>query len=54
MYLGELVEVGDSNEVFDNPLHPYTKLLISSVPSLYMSKKWDVSNYNGTHEGSKR
>ena len=52
MYLGELVEVGDSNEVFDSPLHPYTKLLISSVPSLYMSNKWDVSNYNGAHEGS--
>jgi len=52
MYLGELVEVGDSNVVFDKPLHPYTKLLISSVPSLYMSNKWDISKYNGVHEGS--
>jgi len=52
MYLGELVEIGESNEVFNNPLHPYTKLLISSVPSLYMSNKYDVSNYNLTHEGS--
>ena len=52
MYLGELVEIGESNEVFNNPLHPYTKLLISSVPSLYMSNKYDVSNYNGNHEGS--
>jgi len=52
MYLGELVEIGESNEVFNNPLHPYTKLLISSVPSLYMSNKYDVSNYNVIHEGS--
>ena len=52
MYLGKLVEVGESNEVFEKPLHPYTKLLISSVPSLYMPTKWDILNYNGTHEGS--
>jgi len=32
MYLGSLVEIGISNDVFFNPKHPYTELLISSNP----------------------
>ncbi|MEY3370730.1 MAG: hypothetical protein RLZZ361_1400 [Cyanobacteriota bacterium] len=32
MYLGEIVELGTTNEIFSNPLHPYTKALISSAP----------------------
>ncbi len=32
MYLGEIVEVGRTKDIFDSPLHPYTRLLISSVP----------------------
>ena len=32
MYLGRIVEIGDSEEVFSNPVHPYTKALISAVP----------------------
>lgn len=32
MYLGKLVELGTSAEVYDNPQHPYTKALISSNP----------------------
>lgn len=32
MYLGKLVEVASSNEIFDNPLHPYTKALLSAIP----------------------
>ena len=34
MYAGRLVEVGPIGEVFHGPLHPYTQLLISSVPLL--------------------
>ncbi len=34
MYAGRLVEVGNLREVFRHPLHPYTQLLISSVPLL--------------------
>jgi oligopeptide/dipeptide ABC transporter ATP-binding protein len=32
MYLGELVEVGDSSPVYNNPAHPYTEALLSSIP----------------------
>lgn len=32
MYLGEFVEHGDVDEVFDNPQHPYTKALLSAIP----------------------
>ncbi len=34
MYLGHLVEEGDTDEVFEHPLHPYTKTLMSAVPSI--------------------
>ncbi|GAG83526.1 unnamed protein product [marine sediment metagenome] len=32
MYLGELCEVSPSKELFNSPIHPYTKALIASVP----------------------
>jgi peptide/nickel transport system ATP-binding protein len=32
MYLGRVMEVGPSDEIFVNPKHPYTKALISSIP----------------------
>ena len=34
MYLGHLVEEGDMDEVFDHPQHPYTRTLMSAVPSI--------------------
>jgi oligopeptide/dipeptide ABC transporter ATP-binding protein len=32
MYLGKIVEIGDRNIICNNPLHPYTKLLLSCLP----------------------
>lgn len=32
MYLGSIVEVGKSDDLYKNPLHPYTKGLLSSIP----------------------
>lgn len=34
MYLGEIVEVGSTAQVFVNPKHPYTKALLSAVPNV--------------------
>jgi len=39
MYLGQLVETCSSKELFREPLHPYTKALLSAIPSTDVDKK---------------
>jgi peptide/nickel transport system ATP-binding protein len=37
MYLGRLVELADARKLFDNPQHPYTRMLLDAIPDLDMS-----------------
>lgn len=39
LYRGRIAEMGATGEIFDNPQHPYTKMLIASVPRL--DQKWE-------------
>ncbi len=38
LYRGSIMEYGDTVKIFNNPLHPYTKMLLESVPTTH--KKW--------------
>ena len=40
MYAGRLVELGPVNQIFEEPQHPYTKLLIDSLPSFSQKKEF--------------
>lgn len=51
MYLGEIVEIGLVDEVFDTPSHPYTKLLLASVPTIKKFKKEPLQNDPGIKGG---
>lgn len=39
MYLGRIVEVASRDELFKNPMHPYTRALMSSIPTIGTGKK---------------
>ena len=39
MYLGEMVEYGDVYTIFENPVHPYTKDLLASIPTI--DREWN-------------
>lgn len=47
MYLGEVVEIGRTEEIFKNPKHPYTKALLSSVPELNPQDKKERIHLQG-------
>ncbi len=44
MYAGNLVEVGPVETLFENPYHPYTQLLIESIPSIKEKKPLNVTD----------
>src|SRR5712692_1932483 len=43
MYAGRIVEYGDAEEIFKNPLHPYTQGLVKAFPSIYGAKQRLIS-----------
>ncbi|MEI8200469.1 MAG: ABC transporter ATP-binding protein [Eubacteriales bacterium] len=48
MYMGRVVEFGSLEQVFTNPLHPYTKALMRSVPVLGMGKDVELESIQGS------
>jgi peptide/nickel transport system ATP-binding protein len=47
MYLGQIVEVGPTEEVINNPQHPYTEALVSSVPEINPEHQVDPIRLEG-------
>lgn len=44
MYFGKIVEYGDARKIFKNPLHPYTKKLISAILSMQPKDQINLTN----------
>lgn len=38
LYRGQIIEYGQSHDIMDNPMHPYTKMLMNSIP--WVGKRW--------------
>ena len=41
MYLGQMIETGTTDEIFENPVHPYTQALLSAIPTVGKDIKQD-------------
>lgn len=53
MHLGHIVETGTTDEIFENPVHPYTKALLSAIPKAnpVVEKKRIALSYDKVKEG---
>ncbi len=47
MYAGQIAEIGDVTEVFDQPLHPYTDGLLRSVPNIKLDEREELYKMGG-------
>ncbi len=47
MYLGKLVEYGETNKIFDNPKHPYTEALFAAIPDINTENIEDIKTLEG-------
>jgi oligopeptide/dipeptide ABC transporter ATP-binding protein len=51
MYLGKIVELADTDELFEKPKHPYTSLLLSSIPKIKFRGNFDKGSITFKSQG---
>jgi len=54
MYLGQVVEMGPSEAIFENPRHPYTQALLRSIPSMDPEKEKGKEKKRGSKSETKK
>lgn len=47
MYLGRIIELAENKDIYDSPLHPYTQMLLSALPSCDLQKKRKAAAIKG-------
>jgi len=47
MYLGNIIELGNSDEIFEHPLHPYTNVLLKAIPTTDEDSKKELQVIEG-------
>ena len=53
LHLGHLLETGTTEEIFANPIHPYTRSLLSAIPlpNPVVEKRWVAESYDYAASG---
>jgi len=47
MYLGSIVELAETEELYSHPLHPYTEALLSAIPTTDVDSEWEMKPLEG-------